>query len=61
MIEVEKFESLAPMQKIQKVKSNSHEIKIETSWISRFANPIKINKKYVIKIDENGKITIKHQ
>ena len=41
------------------IKSYPHEIKIDRSWISRFANPTKINKKNVIKIDENGKITVK--
>ena len=59
MIEVEKFESPIPMQKIQKIKSNPQEIKIDRSWVSNFANPTKINQKNVIKIDENGKITIK--
>jgi len=49
------------MQKIQKIKSNPHEIKIDRPWISNFANPTKINKKNVIKIDENSKITIKPQ
>ena len=60
MIEAEKFKSPPPMQKIQMIKSNSHEIKIGHSWISSFANPIKINKKNIIKIDED-KITIKSQ
>ena len=49
------------MQKIQRIKSNPHEIKINRSWISSFVNPTKINKKNVIKIDESGKITIKPQ
>ena len=49
------------MQKIQRIKSNPQEIKIDRSWISSFANPIKINKKNVININENGKITIKPQ
>ena len=31
------------------------------SWISSFADPTKINKKNIIKIDEEGKITIKYQ
>jgi len=61
MIEAEKFECLTPMQKIQMIKSNSQEIKIDCSWISSFANPIKINKKNIIKIDEEDKITIKPQ
>ena len=49
------------MQKIQRIKSNSQEIKIDRSWISSFASPTKINKKNVIKINKNGKITIKPQ
>ena len=61
MIEAEKFESPTPMQKIQRIKSNPQDIKIDRSWISSFANPTKINKKNVIKIDEEGKITIKPQ
>jgi len=61
MIEAEKFKSSTLMQKIQRIKSNPHEIKIDRSWISSFAKPTKINKKNVIKIDENGKITIKPQ
>ena len=61
MIEAEKFESPTPMQKIQRIKSNPQEIKIDRSWISSFANPTKINKKNIIKIDEEGKITIKPQ
>ena len=61
MIEVEKFESPTPMQKIQRIKSNPQEIKIDNLWISNFANPTKINKKNVIKIDEEGKITIRPQ
>ena len=43
------------------IKSNPTEIKIDRSSISSFANPTKINKKNVIKIDENDKITIKPQ
>ena len=61
MVEADKFESLTPMQKIQMIKSNPQEIKIDRSWISSFANPTKINKKNIIKIDEEGKITIKPQ
>jgi len=61
MIEIEKFRSLNPMQKIQRIKFNPQEIKIHRSWISRFANPIKIDKKNVIKIDEYRKINIKRQ
>ena len=61
MIETEKFESLAPMQKIQRTKFNPQEIKIDKSQITSFSNPSKINKKNVIKIDENGKITIEPQ
>ena len=59
MIEAENFESPSPMQKIQRIKYNPQEIKIDHSWISSFANPTKINKKNIIKIDEEGKITIK--
>ena len=55
MIEAEKFESPTPMQKIQRIKSNPQDIKIDRSWISSFANPTKINKKNVIKIDEEEK------
>ena len=61
MIEAEKFESHAPMQKIQRIKSNSQKIKIDRSWMSNFVNPTKINKKNVTKIDGNGKITNKPQ
>ena len=49
------------MQKIQRINSNLHEIKINSSWISSFVTPIKINKKNVITIDKNDKITIKTQ
>jgi len=49
------------MQKIQRIKSNPQDIKINRSWISSFAHPTKINKKNVIKFDEEGKITIKPQ
>ena len=58
LIEAEKFESPTPMQKIQGINSNPQEIKIDRSWISSFANHTKINQKNMIKIDENGKITI---
>ena len=61
MIEAEKFESPTPMQKIQRIKSNPQEIKIDLLQISSFDNPTKINKKYIIKIDEEYKITIKPQ
>ena len=61
IIEAEKFESPIPTQKIQMIKSNPQEIKIDRSWISSFANPTKINRKNIIKIDEEGKITIKPQ
>ena len=61
MIEAEKFESPTPMQKIQRIKSHPQDIKIDKSWIESFVNPTKINKKNIIKIDENGKITIKPQ
>ena len=61
MTEAKKFESHTPMQKIQGIKSNPQEIKIGRSWISRFVNPTKINKKNVIKIDKERKITIKPQ
>ena len=43
------------------IKSNPQGIKINTSLIASFANPTKINKKIVIKIDENEKIMIKPQ
>ena len=49
------------MQKIPRIKSNPIEIKIDHSWISSFTNPTKINKKNVMKIYKNGKITIKPQ
>jgi len=58
MIESEKFESPTPMQKIQTIKSNPHKRKIDCSWVSSFANPTKINKKSIIKFDEEGKITL---
>jgi len=61
MIEAEKFESPTPMKKIQRIKSNPQEIKIDMFWISSFANSTKINKNNVVKIDENGKITTKPQ
>ena len=61
MIEEEKFENPTPMQKIQMIKSNLQEIKIDRSWICSFTNPTNINKKNIIKIDEEGKITIKPQ
>ena len=49
------------MQKIQRIKSNPQELKINRSWISSFANPTKINKKNIINIDKESKITIKPQ
>ena len=49
------------MKKIQRIKSNPQQIKINRLWISTFVNPTKINKKNIIKIDEEGKITIKPQ
>jgi len=58
-IDVKKFESLTPMQKILRINSNPQDIRIDKSWIASFANPTKINRKNVIKIDENEKITIK--
>jgi len=61
MIEAKKIESPTSMEKIQRVKSNPQDIRIDKSWIASFANPTKINKKNVIKIDENGKITVKPQ
>jgi len=61
IIDAEKSESPTPMQKIQRIKSNPQDTKIDRSWISSFANPTKINKKNIIKIDEEGKITIKPQ
>ena len=61
MIEAEKFKSPTPMQKIERIKFNPQEIKIDRSWIPSLANPTKINKKNIIKIDKNGKLTIKPQ
>ena len=61
MIEAEKFKSPTLVQKIQQIKSNRQDIRIDKSWITSFVNPTKINKKNVIKIDEDGKITIKPQ
>ena len=61
MTKTKKFESPTPMQMIQRIKSNPQEIKIDRSWISDFANSTKINNKNIIKIDEEGKITIKLQ
>jgi len=61
MIEAEKFESPTPMQKIQRIRANPQDIRINKSLIGGFSNPTKISKKNVIKIDENGKITIKPQ
>ena len=58
MIEAEKFESPTLMQKIQRIKSNPQEIKIDHSWIASFAKPTNINEKNIIKIDEDSKITI---
>ena len=52
---------LPQCKKIQRIKSNPQDIRINKSWIQSFVNPTKINKKNVIKIDENGKITIKPQ
>ena len=49
------------MHKIQMIKSNPQEIKIDQYWISSFANPTKMNKKNIIKFDEKCKITIKPQ
>ena len=46
------------MQKIQRIKLNPQEKKIDRSWISNFGNPTKFNEKNVIKIGENEKITI---
>jgi len=62
MIEAEKFESPTSMQKIQRIKSNPQEIKIDRPWISSFTNHTKINNKNLIKkINENGKTTTKPQ
>jgi len=58
-IKAEKFESPALKQKIQRIKFNYQDIKVDRSWVYSFVNPTKINKKNIIKIDENGKITIK--
>ena len=61
MIKAEKFESPTPLQKIQRIKFNPKDIRIDKSWMKSFVNPTKINKKNIIKIEENGKITIKPQ
>ena len=61
MIKAQRFKSSTLVPKIQRIKSNAQEIKIDRSWISSFANPIKINMKNVMKIDGNGKISIKIQ
>ena len=61
MIEAEKFKSPIPMQKIQRIKFNPQYIRIDKSWIESFVNPTKINRTNVIKINENGKITVKPQ
>jgi len=61
MIKGEKFESPTPMQKNQRIKFNPQEIKIDWPWISSFANTMKIKKKNIIKIDDNGNIPIKPQ
>ena len=53
MIEAE--ESPTPMQRTQRIKSNPQDIRIDKSWIESFVNPTKMNKKNVIKINENGK------
>ena len=45
------------MQMIQWI-FNPQDIRIDKSWIATFANATKINNKNVIKINENGKITI---
>ena len=49
------------MQKIQRIKSNPQEKKVDCSWIFNFTNPKKIYKKNVIKIDENDKTIVKPQ
>jgi len=60
-IEVEQFKSLFPMQKIQRIKSSPYKIKVDHSWMSSFGKPMKLIKKNVIKIDEEGKSIIKSQ
>jgi len=49
MIEAEKFKSPTPMQKIQRIKFNPQDIRIDKSWIGSSAIPTKINKKNEIK------------
>ena len=61
MIEAEKFKSPTPMQKIQRIKFNPQDIRVDKSWTACFANPTKLDKKNAIKSDENGKITMKSQ
>jgi len=61
MIEAEKFKSPTLMQKIQRIKSNPQDIRIDKSWIKSFVNPTKINEKNIVKINDSGKITIKPQ
>ena len=38
IIEAANFENPTPMQKIQRIKSNPQEIKIDWSWIASFSN-----------------------
>jgi len=47
------------MQKIQRIKFNPHDLKIDRLWITSFVNPTKINEKNVIQISDNGKNYIK--
>jgi len=58
MTEVENFESSTPMRKIQRVKSNQEKIKIDKSWISSFANHIKINQKNATKLMRMVKLSL---
>ena len=55
MIEAKKFESPTPMQKIQTIKSNRQEIKIDRSWISIFQIPQKSIRKMWLKLMKMGK------
>ena len=55
MVEVEKFGSPNLMEKVQRIKSNPRGIQIDRYWISRFLNPMKINKNNAIKINDDGK------
>ena len=48
MIQVENFESFTPMQKIQRIKSNSKAMNINKPWMSGLTDHAEINKKIAI-------------